>query len=87
MNQKILRQKEKSLCLIGTRTEKDNIIGAILIALLDDDKRNNFIRKYLLYNDENVALSQYLNDELCVLAIDIENLMSCNMLFYKELGR
>ena len=79
--------KEKSLHLVGTRTEQGVIIGAILMVPLDEDKRNDFMRKYLLYNDENMAISQYLNDELCVLAIDVEYLVKHSVLFYKELGR
>ena len=79
--------KEKSLSLVGTETEKGTIVGAILIAPLDEDKRNDFMGKYLFYNDENIAISQYLNDELCVLAIDIEHLVKHGVLFYKELGR
>ena len=78
--------KEKNLHLLNTTTDRGFYITEILILPSDEQKRNNFFLQYLLSNAD-VALEQYIDEDLVVWAIDVEHLKKANVLFYKELKK
>jgi len=78
--------KEKNKHLLNTTTDRGFYITEILILPSDAQKRKNFFLQYLSSNAD-VALVQYLNEDLVVWAIDVEHLKKANVLFYKELTK
>lgn len=79
--------KEASMALVGTMTEHGSIIGAIIIAPTKQSSNEEFMRRYINSNlNESFAITPFIDEDVCVLAIDTYNLQKNNVLLYKVLG-
>lgn len=79
-----LSLKEANLNLIGTKTEHDNPIGAVIIAPTEQSSYDEFWRRYLGSNqNEEYAIAPFVEEDVCVMAIDTYHLHRDGVLFFK----
>ena len=79
-----LSLREANLNLIGTKTEHDNLIGAVIIAPTNRSSYEEFWRRYLDSNqNEAYAIAPFMGEDVCVMAIDTYHLQRDGVLFFK----
>ena len=72
--------------LIGTKTEKDMMIGDLVAVPVDTAHRDAFMRSYVLNRNKVASLMPYTNEELEVWAIDTYHMENSGVLFYKKMN-
>jgi len=72
--------------LIGTKTEKDLLIGDLVAVPTNSHEREVFLRSYVINRNGVASIIPYVNSDLEVWAIDTFALETKNLLFYKKLA-
>ena len=71
--------------LIGTKTEKDLLIGDLVAVPTNSHEREVFLRFYVINRNGVACIIPYVNSDLEIWAVDTFALETKNLLFYKKL--
>lgn len=72
--------------LIGTKTEKDMLIGDLVAVPVNEAHRDAFMQSYVLNRNKITSLIPYVNEDLEIWAIDTYHMETSGVLFYKHMA-
>lgn len=72
--------------LIGTKTDKDFLIGDLIAVPVNEGQQKTFLRTFVLTRNKFASVIPYANSEMEVWAIDTNILETRNVFLYKKLA-
>ncbi len=78
--------RNEHLDLIGTKDNKGFVVSELLIVPSNPKDRDMFLKNYFFSEQNESAILPYVSDGVQVWSIDLGQLKSNNILFYKVLA-
>ena len=72
--------------LVGTKGDRGDMIGAVVVVPSNADEANEYWRRYILSNYDVVyAIEPYIGHDLRVMTVDLYHLEANGVLFYNDI--